>query len=496
MASILGLDIGDVRIGVAIADAKTPFPAPLTTLEASAQLAEQFATILRTNAVQTVVIGYPRNQSGEPTEQTKRVEHIAKLLKVPSSIPVVWQDESVTSVKAEEELKKRKKPYQKADVDALAATYILEDYIRSAPRSQLVDAPTVHNPSSTHKQAPKKSKKHSKKPKHLLLWIVLGLLALIVAAGVAMASWYFSGLRPLTENDAYRVVTVQQGDATVDIATELQKQNIIKNAEIFSLYVRLNGINNLQAGSYRLSSAQSVPEIVTIIAGGRVTTVNVLIAPGLRVSQIKELLVTEGYSEAEVDIALDDVRDHPLLKDYPASAPLEGYIYPNTYQIEPNTSASQLLRTILDSFNTAITPEIRSGIAKQGLTLNQAINIASIVQKEVPEPDVQRKVAQVFIKRFKEGIALGADPTYKYAAAEFGTINNPSSPSPYNTRRFAGLPPTAIANFNISALQAVSNPSSTDFLYFVSGDDGTTYFSNTLEQHEALTRQYCTVACR
>lgn len=495
MANILGLDIGDARIGVAIADAKTPFPAPLTTLEASEHLASEFASLLRTNAVQTVVIGYPRNQAGEATEQTKRVEHIAKLLKIPKHITVVWQDESVTSVKAEEELKRRKKPYQKGDIDALAATYILEDYIRANPVNahQAVSGVAAHHAPATQM---KKTHKRSKGKRHYGLWIAAALLGLITAALITMSVWYFSALQPLTSSDQYRVVTVQQGDATADIATKLQNEKIIKNAQAFTLYVRLNGVNNLQAGSYRLSSAQSVSEIVSIIAGGRVTTVNVLIAPGLRLSQIKAVMIKEGFSEDEIDQALIEVRDHPLLKNYSDSAPLEGYIYPNTYQIEPNTSATQFLRTVLDTFDKAITPEIRAGLARQGLTLDQAINLASIVQKEVSEPKVQRTVAQVFIKRLNEGMVLGSDVTYMYAASEFGTVNNPSSSSPYNTRRFQGLPPSPIANFNLSALQAVANPTDTDYTYFVAGDDGTTYFSNTLEQHEAYVRRYCIKGCQ
>ncbi|MCB9821944.1 endolytic transglycosylase MltG [Candidatus Nomurabacteria bacterium] len=91
---------------------------------------------------------------------------------------------------------------------------------------------------------------------------------------------------------------------------------------------------------------------------------------------------------------------------------------------------------------------------------------------------------------------MGADPTFKYAAAQFSDINSPDSNSPYNTRKVVGLPPTAIANFNISALEAVANPASSDFIYFVHGDDGKAYFSKTLQEHEQNTAKYCTVACR
>lgn len=107
-ARILAIDIGDKRIGIATADVAAPFPAPLTTLEASPSLADDFATILQQQQVERIVIGLPRNQKGERTKQTDRVEHIAKLLKIPREIPVHWQDESLTSVKAEAELEKEK----------------------------------------------------------------------------------------------------------------------------------------------------------------------------------------------------------------------------------------------------------------------------------------------------------------------------------------------------------------------------------------------------
>ncbi len=497
MANLLGLDIGEKRIGVAIADAKTPFPAPLTTLEASADLPTVFASLLHSHSVKTVVIGYPRNQQGEPTAQTERVEYIVSLLKIPKSIVVQWQDESLTSVKAEAELEARKKPYKKADVDALAATYILDDYIQSAAyiaaSQKTIEAPVHHELLPEHATADTKT---SKKPKKTLFRKVIALILVIVATAVAsVIAWYLHALTPLTNTDQYTVVSVRAGSGTQQIADDLESKSVIRSATAFTTYVRLNGINNLQAGSYRLSSKQSTPDIAKVIAGGDVTTLNVLISPGLRLDQITKTLMKEGYSEAEIEAAYVAVRDHPLLKGYPASDPLEGYLYPETFQIEPNTSAEVLVRTILTTFNTAITPEIRTGLKEQGLTLQEGIILASIVQKEVSDPDVQRTVAQVFIKRYKEGMVLGSDVTYKYAAAQFGTVDNPSSNSPFNTRKYLGLPPTAISNFNLSALKAVAKPTDTEYVYFVAGDNGITYFATTLEQHEANVAKYCIKGC-
>ncbi len=126
---ILALDIGEKRIGVAIAEISIPFARPLTTLETEVDAREVLAKLLRQHHVQKVVIGRPRNQGGATTAQTAKTQQILTELSLPHEIDVNWQDESLTSVKAEEELKNRSKPYEKGDIDALAAAFILEDYI-------------------------------------------------------------------------------------------------------------------------------------------------------------------------------------------------------------------------------------------------------------------------------------------------------------------------------------------------------------------------------
>lgn len=489
MSSYLGVDIGEKRIGLALADIRAPFPAPLTTLEASPGLADEFKALLRQHAVAAVIVGFPRNQSGQPTAQTDRVQQIVQLLKIPKTIPIHWQDESLTSVKAEAELKKRKKPYQKPEVDSLAATFILEDFIREHPKGDEVSA------AEEKTEVEGINNTAQPKRKHWWLRILLVLLTAVALATAVSIAWYTQALQARTKDDRFVLLSVKSGSGTKQIAAELEQKQLIKSAQAFALYVRLSGINNLQAGEYRLSSKQSAQEIAGIIAGGKVTTVRVLIPPGQRLDQLVALLEKEGYQKADIDAALVAVHDHPLLQNLPKDVALEGYLFPETYSIEPSTSAEDLLRTMLDTFQDRITPEIRTGIAAQGLNLRQAIILASIIQKEVPEAEVQRTVAQVFISRLKQGIVLGSDVTYMYAAALSGEAATPALNSPYNTRRVQGLPPTAISNFNLSALTAVANPTQTDYLYFVAGDDGTTHFSRTLAEHEALVEKYCTKLC-
>lgn len=129
MSSILALDIGEKRVGVAIAEAPIFLAHPVVTLDAQL-LQTELEKLIKERDVATVVVGYPRNQAGEPTAQTQAVESVIKALALPENVELKWQDESLTSVKAEEELESRGKPYQKGDIDALAATFILEDYLK------------------------------------------------------------------------------------------------------------------------------------------------------------------------------------------------------------------------------------------------------------------------------------------------------------------------------------------------------------------------------
>ena len=499
MASYIALDIGEKRIGVALADVAAPFPAPLVTLEASDGLVDEFAELFKKHRVETVVIGLPRNQSGERTAQTERVEYIANLLNIPSEINVVWQDESLTSVKAETELKKRKKNFTKGEVDSLAATYILEDFLQSNPSkaadsTELVPAQEIADESTKTVKKPKKPAKKQKKPLSRKKF-ASGIAGLVVLVVVGVSALYVHALTPRTKDDHYSVISVKSGSGTQQIAQDLQQHQLIRSATAFTLYVRLNRVSNLQAGDYRLSSKQSVQSIVKTLSGGNVTNVNILIAPGLRLDQIVTKLQAVGYSQQEIDEALVKVHDHPLLKDLPSDTKLEGYLFPDTYQIGPDTSAEQLLRLMLDNFQKKVTPEISSGLSQQGLTLNQGVILASIVQKEVSDPETQRTVAQVFLTRLNSGTMLGSDVTFIYAATVEGGVASPELNSPYNTRKYTGLPPTAISNFNLSALKAVANPSPTDYLFFVAGDDGNTYFSHTLEEHQAYINKYCKKLC-
>ena len=338
---------------------------------------------------------------------------------------------------------------------------------------------------------------NSSKFKRGLVIAVGALIALLMAAWLVVNSWYHTNLRPLTSESNVQVVVIEAGSSTSQIAQQLANKPLIRNAVAFSWYVsRLDSDQVIQAGTYSLDSNMSVSEIVDILINGRVDTSLVTILGGLRLDEIRQSLIDAGFSAKDVTEALSKTYDHPLLKYQAPGSTLEGYIYPETYQITASSTPQSIITSALDELYKQLTPSVLSGIKKQGLSVHQAIILASIVEKEVGDPEIQRTVAQVFLSRLAKGMPLGSDVTFYYAAAVTGQEPSPELDSPYNTRIHTGLPPGPIANFNISALLAVADPADTDYLYFVAGDDGKVYFSKTQAEHDANVSKYCKTNCQ
>lgn len=330
-------------------------------------------------------------------------------------------------------------------------------------------------------------------PKRVLIIFLVGTF-LVVAATVAVRIVYNRSLAPLSSNQTARTIVVEKGANVEQIAAKLEKEKIIRSAWAFRLYVSSKEVGgDLKAGSYDFAASQSVSEIVGQLTGGRVATNLVTILPGQRLDQIRKRLIQDGFSEQDVNRALDPAIyvGHPALVDKPANASLEGYIYPESYQKDDATTASSLIGASLDQMNEYLTPELRSAFVKQGLTPYQAITLASIVEREVPRQEDREQVAQVFLSRLRIGMRLQSDATGSYGAVLAGQPPKSTFDSAYNTYSYAGLTPTPISNVTLSSLKAVAYPANTDWLYFVSGDDGVNHFSKTLAEHQAKVVQYC-----
>jgi UPF0755 protein len=340
-------------------------------------------------------------------------------------------------------------------------------------------------------ETPKRSKKW---------WILGGLAALIVIIVIAALSafWWYNGALQPRSTDNHRIrVTIEQGSTPDQIAKTLEDKGVIKSAFAFQILVKQSGDRDkLQAGTYLLSPTQSSKEVLDWLVGGKVDTFNVTILPGQTLTDIKKKLVEDGFVAADVDAAFAKKYDHPLLADKPDGVNLEGYIYPETYQINSQMTVEQFLTRTFDEFYAQIQAKnLQAELKDHGFNLHQGITLASVIQMEASHSADRKQVAQVFEKRLKDGIELGSDVTFMYAAKLTGAVASPSLDSPYNTRKYKGLPPGAIANFTVDSLQAVAEPASGDYLYFVAGDDGAVYFAHTEAEHEQNIKKYCTKLC-
>lgn len=259
--------------------------------------------------------------------------------------------------------------------------------------------------------------------------------------------------------------------------------------------------STMKAGTYALSPSQNVSSIVNTLTKGEVATNLVTILPGKRIDQIRAALINNGFSPSSVDSALGDTaqyNDLPVMAFKPASVTtLEGLLWPDSFQKDDTTVPSTIVRESLEEMGQHLTPDVQAAFAAENLNTYQGLILASMIEQEVGsgKQTDQTQVAQVFLSRLKAGSTLGSDVTARYGAIAAGKAPSLSYDSPYNTLIHTGLPPTPISTISANSLYAATHPAATNWLYFVTGDNGTTYFSTNLQDHQSQTQQYCHKLC-
>jgi UPF0755 protein len=329
--------------------------------------------------------------------------------------------------------------------------------------------------------------------------LIAGLIILSVIGIFVSRNVYNQDLKSVSNDQKTQIFTVEKGSSVKQIAADLKTDHLIRSGWAFQLYIHSKELGSqLQAGTYALSPSQNTVSIVTTLTRGKVTTRLVAILPGRRIDQVRADFINDGFTPAAVDQALDPGQygELPALAYKPAGiTTLEGLLWPDSFQKDATTSPSFIIRESLVEMGQHLTPDVQASFADEGLTTYQGLTLASIVGQEVNKTTDQPIVAQVFLSRLKAGSTLGSDVTADYGAIEAGKSPNLSYDSPYNTLQHPGLPPTPISTVTSSALNAAAHPAATSYLYFVTGDDGTTYFSTTLQDHQALTAKYCHKLC-
>lgn len=335
--------------------------------------------------------------------------------------------------------------------------------------------------------------------KNIMLAAVTALLAVIVLGFLALVVWYAQQLRAVTPGSGEMVkVAIEPGTGTAGIAKLLKDNDLIRNESAFEWYVRIEGkAARLQSGSYRLSKSEDLPTIVGHLTSGKTDTFSITFLPGATLTQHRKVLLDAGFDAAQVDAALTKTYDHPIFEGKPAGTDLEGYIYGETYDFPATATPEEILVHAFDQFELVVKQnDLVNAYKAQGFSLYQGITMASIIQREVATPEDAAQVAQVFKKRYDAGMQLGSDVTYQYIADKTGQERNVNIDSPYNTRRYAGLPPGPISSPGLAALKGVAHPAPGDYLYFLSGDDDKTYFAHTNEEHERNIREHCQKKCQ
>ncbi len=343
-----------------------------------------------------------------------------------------------------------------------------------------------------------KTPKKSKWLKRLFgVAITLFVTALLLITGVYI--WYSQNLHAVQPNSDEKVkITIDAGTGPEQIAGLLKTNDLIRSETAFGWYVRIAGqAGALQAGSYRLGKNEDVPTIVKHLTSGTTDTFSITFLPGGTLAEHRQVLLDAGYSETAVDAALTATYDTPLFNGKPNSADLEGYIYGETYNFGANATPTEILEYVFEYYVEIVEKQNLVELYKQkGFTLYEGITLASIIQREVATADDAAQVSQVFQSRLDMNMELGSDVTYQYIADKTGQPRSVDLDSPYNTRRYPGLPPGPIATPGLAALISVAKPAEGDFLYFLSGDDDKTYFSRTLEGHEKNIRDHCEKKCQ
>jgi len=320
---------------------------------------------------------------------------------------------------------------------------------------------------------------------------LVAILAVGVLAGVEYAR---SLLEPVSDSEEIQLFTVARGASFGAVATRLEAHGLIRSARVATLLARSRGLDQrLHVGEYELSPHLSTGEVLEAITSGKVKTWPLTLPEGLKATEIATRLEAAGLGDASE--FLEVVGDPELAAELGVRAPgLEGYLYPDTYRLPRGLSAREIARIMVQQFDRVWQAQIAGLASASTLSKNQIVILASIVEKETGVPEERPIIASVFLNRLSRGMRLETDPSVIYGIPNFdgnlkrSHLNDRSNP--YNTYKIPGLPPGAIANPGTAALRAVVSPEPSEFLYFVSRNDGTHHFSVAYREHVNAVNRY------
>lgn len=337
-----------------------------------------------------------------------------------------------------------------------------------------------------------------------LLFVCLVLATLGLTTWQSWNWWTWASAPPSTTVETKpTTLKIPPGTSAQEIGQDLETLGLIRSAQAWNLWSRWlmfkDRQGGFQAGTYQLSQAQPMSDIAAQIWSGDVAQASFTIPEGWSIREMAQYFEAQGYFAARDFMNAVNQTSTSAYPWLPTNAPiaefprLEGYLFPDTYQMPMGTSIQPefVIKQMLDRFEQVALPVYQQHKGKTSLSLSEWVTLASLVEKEAVVPAERNLISGVFHNRLRKGMPLASDPTVEYAFGIKQTPDRPltyrqvETPSPYNTYVNAGLPPAPIASPGKASLEATLTPQATDYLYFVARYDGTHVFSRTLAEHQA-----------
>lgn len=311
-------------------------------------------------------------------------------------------------------------------------------------------------------------------------------LAIIVVVIFFLAkAWWDNQLSAVSPDKSTKVFVISKGAGVSDIAKKLKENNLIKSEVAFKVYVKQNNLTGkLQAGSYKVSPAMSVQELVKILQRGS-EDIWVTLIEGWRLEEMADVISLKFKVQKSKFIELAK----------------EGYMFPDTYLFPREATIEYIIGTLRKTFDNRLTADLQARMYAKGLTDTQGVILASIVEREARSDKARTAVASILLKRFKIGMGLNADATLQYILGyqptekswwkRHLTLEDKKIDSPYNTYLYKGLPPAPICNPSLSSLEAVANADpNTPYLYYYHDSKGVSHYAKTLDEHNQNVADY------
>jgi UPF0755 protein len=309
--------------------------------------------------------------------------------------------------------------------------------------------------------------------------VLVSFLVLFILISIVSFSFLLINNQPVSKEDSNKVFTVKSGEGIKSIAQNLQDSKLIRNKYVFVYYSYFLGLNKkIQAGNFKISPELSTKEIAIKLTTGGITDYWVKILEGLRVEELTDIFPSDS-----------SIKSTDFIK---VTKSKEGYIFPDSYLIPQYFTLNEVLSTIQTNFDKKFA-QAKIGATNTQLTDKQILTLASIIEHEARTLKVKQGVAGVLMNRLSINMPLQSDVTVQYARdsknkptkywEDLAATDIKSTISPYNTYQNPGLPPGPICNPGYDSLYAAFHPTESDYLYYLTGDDGVMYYATTLSEH-------------